>query len=261
MRIGALSLEPVYDGYGREPADQMLSLPGVPDPWAGHEHFLDEAGNLPLTFGGFLLRTGDRVVLIDAGLGVVDIDRYHGGQFLDSLHGLGVTPDEVTDVVFTHLHFDHVGWASRRGEVVFRNATYRVHRADWAHFVESPDAAPGAVRKLAPLTERLQTFETDTSLAPGLDACHVGGHTPGSTMFVVSSESDRALLLGDVAHSPVELTDPAWEAVFDFDPAAAKRVRAELIEAATDGPDVLVPAHFPFGQLMTVGGERQYRFL
>lgn len=70
MMIGALALDPVYDGYGHEPAREVLRLPGVDDPWAGHEHFLDEAGNLPLILGGFLLRTSDRVVLIDAGLGV-----------------------------------------------------------------------------------------------------------------------------------------------------------------------------------------------
>jgi glyoxylase-like metal-dependent hydrolase (beta-lactamase superfamily II) len=261
MRIGALALEPVYDGYGHEPAHEVLRLPGVSDPWAGHEHFLDGADNLPLILGGFLLRTGDRVVLIDAGLGVIDMDRYHGGQFLESLRALDVTPDEVTDVVFTHLHFDHVGWASRKGKVVFQNATYRVHRADWAYFVERPNADPGAVRKLSPLTDRLETFEADTTIAPGLDACHVGGHTPGSTMFVLSSGSERALLLGDVAHSPVELTNPAWEALFDVDRAAAKQVRAKLADAATDRPDVLAAAHFPFGQLVTVGGERQFRFL
>ncbi|GAB3003216.1 MBL fold metallo-hydrolase [Amycolatopsis acidiphila] len=261
MRIGALALEPVYDGYGQEPAHEVLSRPGVPDAWACHGHLLDDAGNLELTLGGFLLRTAGRVVLIDAGVGTINNDKYHGGQFLESLHALGVAPGDVTDVVFTHLHFDHVGWATKKGQVVFPNATYRVHRADWAHFVEGPGAEPGAVRKLSPLTDRLETFEADTTLAPGLDTRHVPGHTPGSTVFVVSSEGERALLLGDVAHSTVELTDPTWEAVFDVDPAAAKKVRAELADAATDRSDVLAAAHFPSGRLVTVEGERRFRFI
>ncbi|WIY01215.1 MBL fold metallo-hydrolase [Amycolatopsis mongoliensis] len=258
MKVGALTVEPVYDGYGQEPAREVLTRPGVSDAWSCHEHLLDESGRLRLELGGFLVRTGDRVILVDAGVGTIDNDKYHGGQFLESLRGLGVDPWDVTDVVFTHLHFDHVGWATKKGHVVFPEATYRVHRADWAHFVESPDADPGAVHKLFPLTERLETFEHDTTLAPGFDVRHLPGHTPGTAVYVVSSEGERALLLGDVAHAPVELTDPAWEAVFDLDPVAARKVRADLVRAVTDRPDLLAAAHFPPGRLITVDGERRF---
>lgn len=261
MRIGALTVEPVYDGYANEPAREVLRRPGVADAWACHEDLLDAAGNLTFTLGGFLVRTGDRVILVDAGVGTIDNDRYHGGGFPDSLRGLGVAPADVTDVVFTHLHFDHVGWATRKGEIVFPNATYRVHRADWAHFVESADADPGAVRKLSPLTERLETFERDTTLAPGLDARHVPGHTPGSTAYVLSGAGVRALLIGDVAHTPVELTDPTWEAVFDLDPVAARAMRASLADAAVDRPDIIAAAHFPYGRLVTVAGVRRFSYL
>jgi glyoxylase-like metal-dependent hydrolase (beta-lactamase superfamily II) len=265
MRVGALEILPVYDGDGREAAREVLRRPGASgDAWACHDHLLDHEGNLELTLGGFLLRTGDRTVLIDAGVGTINNDKYRGGQFLESLRELGVTPEDVTDVVFTHLHFDHVGWATKKGQVVFPNATHRVHAADWAHFVESPDADPGAVRKLSPIADRLAPFEADTTLAPGLDTRHVPGHTPGSTVFVVSSEGERALLLGDVAHSVVELTDPNWEAVFDVDPVAASAVRAGLVDELTDSPDAIAAAHFPglrFGRLVTVSGERQWNFI
>jgi glyoxylase-like metal-dependent hydrolase (beta-lactamase superfamily II) len=236
----------------------------VTDAWSCHEHLLDECGNLKLTVGGFLLRTADRVVLIDAGVGTINNDKYRGGQLLESLRALGVEPEDVTDVVFTHLHFDHVGWATKNGDVVFPRATYRAHTADWAHFVDSPDADPGAVRKLSPLVDHLETFCADTTIAPGLDTRHVPGHTPGSTIFVVSSEGQRALLLGDVVHSAVELTDPTWEAVFDVDRVAAKQVRARLIDELTDQPDVVAAAHFPglrFGRLLTVAGAGRFQFL
>ena len=263
MKVGALTVEPIYDGDGREPAREVLTRPGTDDAWAcpDHRHLLDADGNLSLTLGGFLVRTGERVILVDAGVGTIDNDKYHGGQFLESLRAAGVTEEDVTDVVFTHLHFDHVGWATKKGEVVFPNATYRVHQDDWAHFVESPDAEPGAVRKLSPLKGQLDTFDSDKTLAPGFDTRHVPGHTPGSTIFVVSSEGERVLLLGDVAHSPVELTDPTWEAVFDVDPVAAKKVRAELVDLATDYSDILAAGHFPAGRLITVGGERRFAYL
>jgi glyoxylase-like metal-dependent hydrolase (beta-lactamase superfamily II) len=264
MKVGALSVEPVYDGTGLEPARESLTRPGIADPWRCHDHLLDEHGNLKLTVGGFLVLTGDRIVLIDAGVGTINNDKYRGGQFLESLRVLDVEAEDITDVVFTHLHFDHVGWATRKGEVVFPRATYRVHAADWAHFVEAADAEPGAVRKLSPLADQLETFDADTTIAPGLDTQHVPGHTPGSTIFVLSSEGQRALLLGDVAHSTVELTDPTWEAVFDVDRAAAQQVRAQLIDELTDRPDIIAAAHFPdlrFGRLITLNGERQFLFI
>lgn len=261
MKIGWLAVQPVFDGTGREPAHQALTRQGVADPWACHAGLLDADGSLPLTLGGFLLRTGGRTILIDAGVGTIRNDKFAGGQFLDSLRLLGVAPADVTDVVFTHLHFDHVGWATRKGEIVFPNATYRVHAADWAHFVASPQAEPGAVRKLSPLAAagHLEPFDSDISIAPGLDVRHAPGHTPGSVIYVVSSGGERALLIGDIAHSPVELTEPGWEAIFDVDPAAARQLRERLAGEAADSGDVLAPAHFPAGRLFAAAGGRSFQ--
>src|SRR5205807_5007447 len=206
--------------------------------------------------------TGDRVVLVDAGVGTIDNGQYAGGGFLDSLRALGVTAEDVTDVVFTHLHFDHVGWATRKGEIVFPNATYRVHAADWAYFVEAPDAPPGAVRKLTPLEPRLETFDSDPVIVPGLSARHTPGHTPGSTVFIVADGERRALLLGDVVHSVVELGERDWEAVFDVDPIAARAVRNAIADEVADTPDIVVGAHFPglrFGRVVTTAGGRTFR--
>jgi glyoxylase-like metal-dependent hydrolase (beta-lactamase superfamily II) len=264
MKVGAIEILPVLDGVGKEPAAEVLTRPGVPDAWSCHADLLDEHGVLHLDLGAFLVRTGDRTVLVDAGVGTIDNGKYAGGGFLDSLRGLGVTPDEVTDVVFTHLHFDHVGWATKKGEVVFPNATYRVHAADWAHFVESADAEPGAVRKLSPLASRLETFTADGALAPGFSARHTPGHTPGSTVYVVADGDERALLLGDVVHSVVELHERDWEAVFDVDPVAASAVRNAIADEVADSTDLVVGAHFPglrFGRVVTAFGNRTFHTL
>ncbi|GAA4782847.1 MBL fold metallo-hydrolase [Actinomycetospora chlora] len=260
MRIGDVDIRPVADGTGREDAREVLSVPGE-DRWACHPEHLDEHGVLALALGGFLLRTGDRVVLVDAGVGRIRNEKYAGGGFLDALAAHGVAPGDVTDVVFTHLHFDHVGWATSKGEVVFDRATYRVHAADWEHFVEAADADPGAVRKLSPLRDRLEPFDTAVTLAPGLDARPTPGHTPGSTTYVVSGGGQRALLIGDVAHSVVELEEPEWEAVFDVDPVAARAMRNALADELADTDDLVVPAHLPGlvgGRLVTVGDRRRF---
>lgn len=261
MRVGDLEILPVLDGAGREPARESLTKPGVADPWSCHQDMLDADGNLVMDIGGFLLRTGGRTVLVDAGVGTIDNTKYHGGRFLDSLRQHGVEPADVTDVVFTHLHFDHVGWATQKGEVVFPNATYRAHTADADHFLTGPHANPGAVRKLGPLADRWSTFDGDPTIAPGLDARHTPGHTPGSCVYIVSSAGERAVLLGDVVHSVVELTEPDWDVVFDVDPVAAKAVRARLADELVDTPDLVAGAHFPglrLGRLVTAGQSRRF---
>ena len=256
MKVGEIEVLPVFDGFGYEVARDVLLNPAETDPWARHQAQLDAHGRLKFTIGGFLVRTGDRTVLVDAGAGTIDTGQYKGGQLLTSLQSHGVAPGDVTDVIFTHLHFDHVGWATSKGEVVFRNATYRVHEADWAYFVESPGAAPGAVRKLSPVKAQLETFATQCVLAPGLEARPAPGHTPGSTIYILSSGTQRALLLGDVAHCTVELTEPGWEFVFDVDRAAAKAVRQQITAELLDSQDPAAAAHFPdpqFGRLVRAG--------
>lgn len=262
MKIGSIEILPVFDGTGREPAAEVLTRPGVPDAWSCHAEHLEADGVLAMPLGGFLVRTGDRTVLVDAGVGTIDNGKYAGGGLLDSLRTHGVGPADVTDVVFTHLHFDHVGWATKKGQVVFPNATYRVHADDWAHFVSSPAADPGAVRKLSPLEPQLETFDGEVVLAPGLTARPAPGHTPGSTVFVVAGGDERALLLGDVVHSVVELGERDWEAVFDVDPVAASAVRNALADEVADSTDLVVGAHFPglrFGRVVTAFGNRTFR--
>jgi len=262
MQVGSLAVIPLPDGHGREVAREVLLRPGFePDPWTCHLHMLDGEGNLHLPVGGFLLRTGDRVVLIDAGVGTIDNGKYRGGQLLESLVEQGVTPEDVTDVVFTHLHFDHVGWATQQGAVVFANATYRVHQKDWEHFVDGPEVVPGAARKLGPLRERLETFDTDTTIAPGLDARPMTGHTPGSTVYVVSSEGETGLLIGDLAHATVELTEPGWQFAFDHDRDEAMDSRAQLVAEFADSGAVIGGGHFPDfrpGRLETIARELQW---
>jgi len=261
MEFGGISIHPVMDGYGRGVAREIYSKPEADgDPWACHTDLLDADGGFTMPMGGFLVRTGERTILVDAGLGRVDTGDYNGGAFMESLRLLGVTSADVTDVVFSHLHFDHVGWATQRGEIVFPNATYRCHAADWAYFVDGPEALPAAVRKLSPLVERLSLFDQECTIAPGVDALPVPGHTPGSTIYVLSGGGVRALLLGDVVHSVVELLEDGWQAAFDVDRQAAAAVRERIARELEASGDLAAGPHISdmrFGRLLATGDGRR----
>lgn len=257
VKLGDITVVPLIDGTGLECARDVLQRNGSASEWDMHPDEVDPQGDLHLTVGGFLIRAGERIILIDAGVGTIDNGRYRGGLFLESLRMQGVEPEDVTDVAFTHLHFDHVGWATRKGQVVFENATYHVHAADWAFFVDDLDSDPGAVRKLSPLESRLKTFAETTTLAPGLDARPAVGHTPGSTVYVVSSQGAKLVLLGDVAHHPLELVQNGWTFSFDQSKEKAIASRKELVDEFADTGALIAAGHFPDlrpGRIKTTDG-------
>lgn len=247
MRLGDLVVQPVLDGALDVPADVILNR--VP-----HERWLTPEGLLSVQMGGYLVRTGDRRILVDTGFGQ--------GALLESLAALGLQPTDITDVVLTHLHFDHIGWTSDGVSPVFPRATYRCDARDWQHFVvEGHDeymrdtvGAMTPAERLGPITAQLELFEADTPLAPGVDLRSAPGHTPGSTVVVLSSGDDRAMLLGDVVHCPAEMLSEDWEMLADVDPRAAARTREALARELEGTATLIGAAHFPglrMGRLLT----------
>src|SRR5579885_1390147 len=135
MDIGGLRIDPVIDGSGRMAPTAAFSgdwfsggKGSAEADWSPHADLLGPDGMLEMCFGGFLVRggpLGERVVLVDCGAGEINRGMIVGGELPASMAALGVGLEDVTDVVFTHLHFDHVGWASTDGRPTFPNATYR----------------------------------------------------------------------------------------------------------------------------------------
>lgn len=258
MEIGDFRIEQVIDGAGRfEPTRTFIG--STDEQWEAHKNLLDADGLLPFTMGGFLLRGGDRTVLVDAGLGKGELMGITCGAMLDNLRALGVEPTDVTDVLFTHLHIDHVGWATADGEIVFPNATYRCASAEWDHFMVHHRGAEA--ERIEPATARFEHWSGEMTILPGLDTLATPGHTPGSTTLVLSSGEERIMFLGDVVHCPVQLEDDEWAALFDVDPELAKRTRNALA-AELEGTDTRVSgAHFPemaFGRLVQAQGKRRF---
>jgi glyoxylase-like metal-dependent hydrolase (beta-lactamase superfamily II) len=269
MRVGDIEITALHDGRWRLPATAMYS--NTDEDWLPHRQFLDDDGMLPCELGGFLVRSGERLVLVDTGAGASPDPAF--GRLLTSLSAVGVSPDDISDVVLTHLHFDHVGWASDGERAVFPNATYRCDARDWDFFVgpdgydEGPHLAQlgglPATDRLAPVEGRLETWSSDIAIAGGIGLRAAPGHTPGSTVVVVSSGEERAILLGDAVHCPVELLEDEWEFIADVDPALARRTREALAREIEGSGIPASAAHFPemrFGRLLPAAGRRSWVF-
>lgn len=266
LSLGRHSITPVLDSVVRAPAGRLYSNTPV-EAWAPHHDLLAPGGFVELFMGGYLVHSGDRVVLVDAGVGP---DGWKapsgafipGGYLLDNLRVGGVPAASVTDVVFTHLHPDHIGWAGRDGVANFPNATYRCDRRDWVHFVEQGAAGDTSRMLLEPLADRFECWEGSGPLFAGVDVVDTAGHTPGSSSIVFSADDGgRAMLLGDVVHCPVELLHDEWETFGDVDPVLARQTATRMAQELEGSATVVGAAHFAglqFGRLL--GGDAGRRW-
>ncbi|MET9084869.1 MBL fold metallo-hydrolase [Streptomyces sp. NPDC004237] len=266
MKIGTITIDGLIDGDFR--IDPATAYPAVAaERWAPYRDFLDAAGRVEFTVGGFLVRDGRNNILVDLGVGPEPPEPYTGGALLDALRGKGLEAGDIDHVVFTHLHYDHTGWVTRNGSATFENAIHHVHEADWVHFYSADYPGLRMERehdlplvRFAPVADRVRLWTDAAEIAPAVRLRHVPGHTPGTTVVEIVSGGERGLLIGDVAHSPVELLEDGWPGVGDVDGAAARRsaaaVAAELV--AEGVPFAL--AHMPglsWTRLESVDGLRR----
>jgi glyoxylase-like metal-dependent hydrolase (beta-lactamase superfamily II) len=259
MRIGGMRVDPVIDGECLSARSGLYGgiAPPTDADWARFPENLDPfSGHVLMTIGAFLIRVDDRVVLCDAGLGPKAVGAFATGGLRSSLLALGVGADDITDVVFSHLHVDHVGWTTMGDSPFFRNAELWIDRREWEHYT-SPDYTmatweqsllPGSIGSIAahfePVTDRVRLFEPETEILPGIRTLDAAGHSPGNTVFELASDGCRGLLLGDLVHTVGELLHD-WQLGFHHNAreagAAIRRFRELLVLEELP----FAAAHFP----------------
>ena len=242
FRIGTMEAFALKDG--------AIPLPNAAgqSPWSDTEAaaaVLTAAGQptgvIPLSIQPLLIRAGDRVVLIDTGArGQMGTEN----RLMASLRAAGVEPGQVTDILISHTHDDHVGGlVDANGALAFPNAAIRMSAAEWADF-QPQDARADLVRAITP---RVQTFEAGATVVPGIRALTLAGHTPGHTGYEIGSGADRVLYLGDAMHSSlISVQRPEWVNAWDSDSAAAIATRQGLLEQGVVGSRRIYAPHFPF---------------
>jgi glyoxylase-like metal-dependent hydrolase (beta-lactamase superfamily II) len=171
-------------------------------------------------------------------------------------------------MIFTHLHFDHIGWTTRDGAIVFENARHIANRDDWDYFfsgrypgvrIERPQDFP--MHRLAPLTDRVELWDSDGEIVPGVAVRRTAGHTPGHAIVEICSGGERGLLIGDLAHHQAELLHDDWTGVADIAPAAARRSTREIVREIVAEDLPFAAAHFPglaWGRIEQAGDVRQW---
>lgn len=239
FRIGALQAYALRDMDNVVPNDG--SVLGVGQPIPAISRVLADAhaptDQIALGVDALLVKMPGHVVLLDTGLGPKV-----GGMLPLSLNEAHVAPGEVTDVLITHSHGDHIGGlVTKEGGLAFPNATIRMSAPEWA-FLQSKGGAVATA-----IASKVQTFAPGAGVLPGIRAVALPGHTPGHSGYEITSGKDRLLDIGDTAHSSIiSLAKPDWTIQYDTDAAEGRATRkAELAKLAANHERIFAP-HFPY---------------
>lgn len=243
--------------------------------WAPYREWLDDDGLLAHNFGSFLIRSHGKTMLVDTGLGQWpnDVDLQHPSSLLEVMHEAGFSPGDIDLVLFTHLHWDHTGWNTRGEdgalELTFPNARYVAQQTEYDYWTgpgDKPSNGPDYDRVLAPIiaADRLELVSGEYAATREVVAVPTPGHTPGHVSFAVISGGEKAYILGDAAHKPVQLSEPDWYPGFDLDPVESTKSRRMLFDRAEEEGALLAGGHFAFpsmGYPTHVDGRRSFRYV
>ncbi|WP_338306233.1 MBL fold metallo-hydrolase [Bradyrhizobium sp. TM233] len=259
LRVGEIDVMVISDGVLTPPAESMATNadPAARGAWLDDMFLSRDAFDWALN--EVVVRSGDQTILIDSGLGVEYPDFPRAGQLGSRLDAAGIDLGSVTDVVLTHMHFDHVGGLLVDGVKQRLRPDLRIHvAAAEVKFWGAPDfsrtAMPPALADLARRASRqfldeyrnqLRIFEQQHEVAPGVVVSRTGGHTPGHSVVRLASGGDRLMFAGD-AIFPVSFDHPEWHNGFEHDPEEATRVRIRLMRELAETGAWLVATHMPF---------------
>ena len=265
LRIDDVVATYVVDGVLVVPPAELL--PKVPtEHWSDGKGLLDAHARMVMSVGGLLIERDGSTLLIDAGAGPTSgrtvVGPVHSGAMLDVLTALGRRREDIDVLAFTHLHFDHTGWAftpgaDGRAMKTFPNARYLVSAQEWAPYEQGEDAACVATSRdlIRPLAACRTEFADGDEVFPGVRAVVTPGHTAGHTSYVITSTNGaRLVAFGDAFHIPAQITHPDWPSASDIDAPAVRRARLRLLDELTQPNTIGFACHFgdqPFGRVAT----------
>ncbi|CAN7534991.1 MBL fold metallo-hydrolase [Bosea sp. LjRoot237] len=217
-----------------------------------------------------IVNFGDRLVMFDTGMGFSKAFGPTTGRLLKSMQEAGIDPTSIDAIVCSHAHIDHTGGiCSAEGKPNFPNAQIYISQVDHDYWLDdarlgTPFKAFGdhARANLRPVRDRIVFFKDGQEFLPGITAISAPGHSPGHTIFNVSSGGKSFTFLGDLTHHPVLLTEnPRVEFAYDWDPKMSVQSRVRLLTMLAEQKTPVMSYHFAwpgFGNLAKAGDGFRY---
>ena len=206
-----------------------------------------------------LVRDGKHTILFDVGSG--PSFQPTAGKGLEALEALDVEPDDITHVVFTHAHPDHLwGLLDDFDDPLFPNATHMIGKSEWDYWMDPNTVdtigtsriafAVGAQRRLEVIEDAITFFKDGEEILPGIASRASFGHTPGHMAFEVRSGGESVMIVGDaIGNHHVAFEKPHWQSGSDQDMEMAAKSRASLLDQITSEKMQIIGFHLPNGGL------------
>jgi len=269
LKVGDIDVLVVSDGVLPLPTQMLGHNVSAAEraPWFKEMYLPPDA--LDWALNVMVVRSGDRNILIDAGLGMdPDLNLPRAGQLIRRLGASGINLGEITDVVITHLHMDHIGGLLVDGVKEQLHPELRIHvAAAEVDFWKAPDFSrtnmppgfPDALRAtathfLAEYGSYVRTFDEVHEIGPGVTAHRTGGHTPGHSVVRLNSNGEALTFAGDAIFA-VGFEQPNWHNGFEHDPEGAAQVRITLLNELAGSGEMLVATHLPFPSVGRVSAD------
>jgi len=215
-----------------------------------------------------LIEDGQRRILIDCGIGDKQSEKFFSNYYLNgddnlekSLAAAGVTTDDITDVILTHLHFDHAGgamrWNSDRTgyELTFRNAIYLTSRRqwEWAADPNNREKASFLKENFLPILEqkKLSLIEEETELYPGITLRLFSGHTDGQVIPFIRYKDKTVVYMADLLPSAAHVPLP-WVMSYDTRPLITLKEKETFMAEAAQNDYILFLEHDLYHECCTV---------
>jgi len=237
-------------------------------------HFVDQQGQLILSIHALLVQTPKITLVVDTCVGNDKPRAFTGGKalqtgFLQRFAETGVDRDQVTHVVCTHMHVDHVGWNTMKENncwvPTFPNARYLLGKKEYEFWSQSEEAGQQAIMadSVQPIFDAnlVDLVEMDHRICEEIDLVPTPGHTPGHVSVRIQSRGQLAYITGDCIHHPAQMARPHWCVQFDEDKTAAANMRKGLLADWVDRDTLVIGTHFaaPTAGYVVSDGET-YRF-
>ncbi|MDR0660950.1 MAG: MBL fold metallo-hydrolase [Prevotellaceae bacterium] len=231
----------------------------------------------------FLVKTPQANILVDTG---------YGHKLLENLASVGVSPEDIDQVLLTHMHRDHIGGLLLDGKAAFPNATLSISTPEAAYWTSKeimnsmPENRRGgfqAAQKAVNIYEReagfmdFEPLDIEDSLldyvkmsdgyampkVDGVTGYKAFGHTPGHTMYMVESKGEKLLIWADLTHvMPIQMPYPEISVTYDVDPKMAAESRKKVLEFVTINKIPIAGMHIAYPAIGNVEGYgKAYRFI
>ncbi|MFZ5470838.1 MAG: MBL fold metallo-hydrolase [Myxococcota bacterium] len=269
LDLGRFQLHEINDGTFALDGGAMFGI--VPRPLWEKKHPADARNRVTLALRSLLIVDGNRRVLVDDGIGKKWDEKHqdlygidHARVDLDrELARAGVTREQITDVILTHLHFDHCGGTTREESgalaLSFPNATYHLQRRHWAwaHHPTEKDTGSFRAESFALLEEsrRLHLLEGQTELYPGVQILVSEGHTVGMQLVRVSDAERSLVYCADLVPTAAHLRT-SWVMAYDLYPLTTIEEKKMLLAQAVEDHSILFFEHDPHVAACMVKEER-----